>query len=438
MLRRLLVDIFFVFALSALAAPLSYAQADGAYSPYSIFAIGDVGRQGTAYNRTMGGVGIASRNNRYVNIMNPAAVTARDSLSFMADYTMYGDNKVFSQGGIKSVNNTFNINDVVLSFPILSKNMAMMVGISPFSDTGFEFSYKYTDPDVIGSIGNISNTSTGSGSIYKSFAAVGYTFLKRISVGAELDYYFGNITKNFTTTISDASYNGIKNTIAIQTNAVGGKFGIQYEQPLGDKVVLGVGATYSTGARMKGYYTDASYSSGSVAVDTLYYRSDTLSVTKKARIASELGVGITLKRPDKWMVELDYTRSDWSNSGMENISGFSAASSPFSTTVAEAYRIGMEFVPNRNDIRYYFNQVAYRAGAYYKNEYYKLYGKNISSMGITIGATFPVFRWYNGITVGLELGQRGSLSDNMIREKYINFSIGVNIFDIWFRKTQYE
>ena len=59
-------------------------------------------------------------------------------------------------------------------------------------------------------------------------------------------------------------------------------------------------------------------------------------------------------------------------------------------------------------------------------------------MGITIGATFPVFRWYNGITVGLELGQRGSLSDNMIREKYINFSIGVNIFDIWFRKTQYE
>ena len=82
--------------------------------------------------------------------------------------------------------------------------------------------------------------------------------------------------------------------------------------------------------------------------------------------------------------------------------------------------------------------MAYRAGAYYKNEYYKLYGKNISSMGITIGATFPVFRWYNGITVGLELGQRGSLSDNMIREKYINFSIGVNIFDIWFRKTQYE
>ena len=116
MLRRLLVDIFFVIALSALAAPLSYAQADGAYSPYSIFAIGDVSRQGTAYNRTMGGVGIASRNNRYVNIMNPAAVTARDSLSFMADYTVYGDNKVFSQGGIKSVNNTFNINDVVLSY----------------------------------------------------------------------------------------------------------------------------------------------------------------------------------------------------------------------------------------------------------------------------------------------------------------------------------
>ena len=438
MLRKMLVNIVLVFALSAIVAPYSSAQADGAYSPYSIFSIGDVSRQGTAYNRTMGGVGIAGRNNRYINILNPAAVTARDSLAFMADYTVYGDNKIFSQGGIKSVNNTFNVNDFVLSFPILSKNMAMMVGISPFSDTGFDFTYKYTDPDVIGSIGNITNSSEGSGSIYKSFASVGYTFLKRVSIGAELDYYFGNITKNFNTSISESSYNGIKNTITLQTNAIGGKFGIQYEQPLGKKVVLGLGATYSTGANLKGYYTDASYSSGSVAVDTLYYKSDTLSVTKKARIASEIGVGITLKSPDKWMVEFDYTRSDWTNSGIDSISGFSASSSPFSPTVAEAYRIGAEFVPNRNDIRYYFNQVAYRAGAYYKNEYYKLYGKNITSMGITIGATFPVFRWYNGITVGLELGQRGSLSDNMIREKYINFSVGVNIFDIWFRKTQYE
>lgn len=422
----------------ALAAPSSYAQADVAYSPYSIFSIGDVSRQGTAYNRTMGGVGIAGRNNRYINIMNPAAVTARDSLSFMADFSLYGDNKIFSQGGVKSVNNTFNINDLVLSFPILSKNMSMMVGVSPFSDTGFGFTYKYTDPDVIGSIGNITNASKGSGSIYKTFAAVGGTFFDRLSVGAEFDYYFGNIIKVFNTSVSSSSYNSINNSINMQLNAMGGKFGIQYEQPVGNRIVLGLGAVYSTQANMKGYYDELRMSVGSAAVDTLYYKRDTVSLTRHARIAGEMGFGISIKNPDKWMFEFDYTRSDWTKSGIENISGFSASSSPFSTTVAEAYRLGMEIVPNRNDIRYYYNQIAYRAGAYYKKEYYQLYGRNVSSMGITFGVTLPVFRWYNGITLGMELGQRGSMDDNMIRERYVNFSIGVNIFDIWFRKTQYE
>ena len=98
----------------------------------------------------------------------------------------------------------------------------------------------------------------------------------------------------------------------------------------------------------------------------------------------------------------------------------------------------MEFTPNRNDIRYYFKKVTYRAGAYYKKDYFTVDGNGIKSAGITFGATLPVFMWYNGLTVGVELGQRGSIKDNMIRENYINFSFGVNLFDIWFRKMQYE
>ena len=173
-------------------------------------------------------------------------------------------------------------------------------------------------------------------------------------------------------------------------------------------------------------------------MDTLYYKMDTISVTKKAKIASELGVGLCLKYADKWMMEFDYTRSDWTNTGISSISGFSESSSPFSASVSQAYRFGFEIVPNRNDARYYFNHVAYRCGAYYKDEYYQLYGRKVSSMGVTLGVTLPIFRWYNGLTLGMELGQRGTLADNMIRERYINFSVGVNIFDIWFQKSHYD
>ena len=98
----------------------------------------------------------------------------------------------------------------------------------------------------------------------------------------------------------------------------------------------------------------------------------------------------------------------------------------------------MEYVPNRNDIRYYLKKVAYRAGAYYKKDYYLLDGHGVNSVGITLGATLPIYQWYNGLTLGIDFGQRGSMENNLIRERYINFSVGVNIFDIWFRKPHYE
>lgn len=413
------------------------AQAYGGYSPYSIFGLGDMSRQGTAYNMTMGGTGIANRNNRFLNVMNPAAVTARDSLAFMADFSLYGDNKIFRQSDMKGANNTFNINDCVISFPIY-RSSAMMMGIMPYSDTGFGYSYYYTDPSVIGHTGNIIYSASGSGSIYKAFAAAGVTFFDRLSLGAEMDYYFGNLTKSYTMTFSDASHSGISNSTNLQATGIGGKFGLQYEQPLGSKMKLGIGATWSTGASLKGFYEDARFSSSTYVADTLYYRADTLGSTRNARIAGELGVGISLRYSNKWMVEFDYTRSDWSNSGVEGISGFDSYSSPFMTSLSESYRLGFEFIPNINDIRYYFNKVAYRGGAYYRKEYYLVDGHEISSMGITLGATLPIFRWYNGLTVGVDLGQRGSLADGLVRERYINFSIGINIFDIWFQKSRYE
>lgn len=428
--------IFLVALLGSFATSVAQ-EAYGGYSPYTIFGVGDLAVQGSAYNKSMGGVGIAGRNNRYLNIMNPAAVTARDSLSFMSSFSLNSKNRIYRQGDMISANNVFNINDVVISFPI-QRVSAMMLGIVPYSDMGFQFMEYYTDPDVIGNIGDVYYSADGIGSIYKAFAAAGVTFLDRISLGAEVDYYFGELTKTFVTQFPD-SYSSISNNNILQLNGVGGKFGLQYEQPLGSGVSMVVGATYSTGANMHGYFEDSKFMIRSTGQsDTNSFRVDTLGISRNLKLASELGVGISVKKTNKWMFEFNYTRSDWRNTGIESVSGYNSASTPFNASVSEAYRLGFEYIPNITDIRYYFNRVAYRAGAYYKKEYYTLSGHDIASMGITLGATLPVFRWYNGISLGVEFGQRASLTGNLTRERFVNFSIGINIFDIWFQKPQYE
>ena len=439
MLRKISYSIFLVAFLAFCSGFKAHAQeAHSGFSPYSIYGLGDMATAGSAYNKSMAGVGIANRTNRYVNILNPASITERDSLSFMADFSLYNDNKYFKQNGIRSVNNVTNIGDFVISFP-LWKHTAMMMGITPYSNTGFDYSIRYTDPNVIGNIGNVNFSAKGNGSIYKTFVAGAVEFFDRVSVGAEFDYYFGNLQKSFQTTISDASYNSIDNGTSLQARAVGATFGIQYEQPIGTKVKLGLGATYSTGADVKGFYEDYKMSS----VDTLYSRKDTLGVGSGVKLAAEMGIGLSFKYADKLMVEFDYTRSDWTGSGVNKISGFSTNSSPFASTMSEAYRLGFELVPNRNDIRYYFNRVAYRGGVFYKKDNILLNGSQIFSAGLTMGATFPIYNQNarysrNGLTVGVEFGQRGSLADGLVRERFVNFTVGINLYDIWFLKYQYD
>lgn len=409
----------------------------GAYSPYSIYGIGDISKEGTAYNKSMGGVGIATRNNRYINYLNPAAVTARDSLSFMADFGLQQSNNVYKQGDIKSAHNTFNIYNFVMTFPIW-RSSAFMVGITPYSDVGYDFSSIENNPDIIGNTGNISYDSYGTGGIYQVFLGAGVTFWKKLSVGAEWIYYFGNIDKVTNMDYSNSSYRSVNSGSELDIRGTTGKFGLQYEQKLGDDVSMVIGATYKLSTRMKGYSTNYRYANQSSVTDTLSYNVDTLAASG-LRFGDEIGVGISFKGRDKWSAELNYLRSNWSNSGMDTHKGFSATgSSVFSSTVSQSFRAGFEITPNRNDIRYYFKKCSYRAGIYYDQAYYKLDGNNINSMGITLGITLPIPRYYNGVSLGVDFGQRASTRNNMIRERYAMFVIGFNIHDIWFRKNQYQ
>ena len=432
--RTLLLAIFLIISLSVSAQEGAY----GAYSPYSIYGVGDISKEGNSFTKSMGGVGIATRNKRFINYTNPAAITARDSLSFMADFGIEQKNTVYTQGDMRSANNTFNIHNFVMSFPILSHSSAFMVGIAPYSDVGYDFSSIETDQNIIGNTGNISYDSYGTGSVYQAFVGAGATFWKRLSVGAEMIYYFGNIEKKTNMIYSDDSFRSVNTGNELSLRGVTGKFGLQYEQKLGGDVSMLIGATYRMGTDVKGYATSFRYASQSGVVDTLKHHIDTLG-GGKVGFADEIGVGISVKGGDRWMVEFDYLRSNWKKSGFESTQGFSAiGSSVFTSTVSQSFRAGFEIVPNRSDARYYMKKCYYRAGLYYDQSYYKLDGNNVNSMGITLGITFPVFRLNNGLTIGVDLGQRASTRNNMIRERYAKIMVGFNIHDIWFQKVQYN
>lgn len=417
-----------------------FAQ-DGAYNdytPYSVYGIGTVHTLGTAHDMGMGGVGIATRNKRFVNLLNPASVTARDSLSFMADFGLTGRASFYRQEEIRSANNLFNINNFVLSFPLFT-NTAAMIGIAPYTDTGYNFTYVETDPGLIGVTGAQAYSAAGNGGLYQFFMGGAVTFWKRLSLGAEYILYFGDIEKTVNMTFSNASFRSIQSGHILQLRGSTAKFGLQYEQPLGGQTVLTAGATYKLRSSIGGNTTDYAYATLSSLTDTLRHKETELKGDKVLHFGDEIGVGLSIRGGDRWMAEVDYTRTDWSGSGFDAVNGFANSSRyTFTSSVGQSFRAGFEFTPNRNDIRYFLRRCTYRGGVYYDQSYYRLDGNPIDSYGITLGATIPVFRGYNGVSFAVDLGRRGTLQNGMIRENYLGFHIGFNIFDIWFQKPRYE
>ena len=432
-----------VLAMSALLPVSAQDGAATAYSPYSIYGVGDLYRQGNARNKTMGGVGVAGRDRRYLNTTNPAAITARDTLAFMADFGVTQSNNIYRQGSIRSAYNTFNVNNFAFSAPIWRKS-ALAFGISPYSSVGYDYSRRITDPSVIGSTGSVSYTASGNGGLYQIFGGAAATFWNRLSVGAQALFYFGNIEKNTSMDFDAAGMRDLDSGYNLELRGFSGKFGIQYEQPLKD-LYLTVGATYKLSNRLYGYVTDYKYGVSTAKTDTLVHRIDTLARSGKARLGDELGIGISIRKPERWSLEFNWIHSGWANSAFDTTPGFaniggtaSGTSLPFTASASDSFRAGFEYIPNRNDLRSYLKRCAYRVGTYYDTAYYKLDGNNVYSYGVTFGVTLPVSYLYNGLTLGMDIGRRGCRTAAGVSETYIGFVIGFSIHDIWFMKRLYD
>jgi len=412
-------------------------EALGSFTPYSMFGVGEISSQGTLFNRAMGGIGVGIRDSRYINYLNPASLTARDSHAFMLDFGTEGQNIYLSDAQASSAFNTFNMHHVVLSFPLYEKT-AMMLGISPYSNTGYKFERKDNRPELVGELGDIVYQHYGEGGISQAFAGVAVPFFKHWSFGAEGIYYFGKIGRH-----SDMNYNTTPSYASLQTGydvvigSFSGKFGLQFESRIKDNYSLSAGVSYLLSSDLKGDATRYAIAKSSSLRDTIYF--ETINKARM-KIPEELAAGFSIskkKRRDdvanQWMIGFDYSRQDWSRSTFAPTLGID-----FKPVVSSAFRVGFEFTPDLYDGRYVYKRWTYRGGVYHEQTYLMLNNKQITTTGITLGLSIPILHFANLVNFGVDLGQRGTEDNRLVRERYVVFQIGISLYDIWFLKFRYD
>ena len=150
-----------------------------------------------------------------------------------------------------------------------------------------------------------------------------------------------------------------------------------------------------------------------------------------------------------WSAGFDYVYQNWQgkNPKIAEIieQGLEVAYANTST-----YKVGLEYTPNRFDVRRYFNRISYRVGARYGNYYQTYAGKSLNQYAVTAGFGLPLrFLGASSVDVGFEYGGRGTRATisggtapriGLVRQHYFKFAVGLSMFgeDYWFVRPKYD
>lgn len=145
----------FPFAVSAQTSSIN------AFSPYTMYGIGEQNTPGTLQMRSMGGAGVAMRSVSTVNLLNPAAYSAAPQKTFLFNFGLEGQNYYNAQtvGGVgkRTAYNTFNFHDIAFQMPV-AKRLGLGFSLTPYSSVGYRTKYYHEyDPEdpIYANVGNI-------------------------------------------------------------------------------------------------------------------------------------------------------------------------------------------------------------------------------------------------------------------------------------------
>ncbi len=99
--------------------------------------------------------------------------------------------------------------------------------------------------------------------------------------------------------------------------------------------------------------------------------------------------------------------------------------------------LGSQYIPNANAIKGYFQKIHYKLGFRYAKTYLQLKNTELNEYGVTFGFDLPLRKTNSLINLGFEIGQRGTISNNLIKETYVKAALNFSFCDIWFLRQKY-
>jgi hypothetical protein len=439
---------FLAFLLFAFSISFEIEAQLNTLSPYSSYGVGLVKQ--SAFNGNMGmskfgiawrpsnyrpvvydslaksGATINDRSTNYINPSNPASFSNFSLTTY--EVGLFSQSVTYSDLNSSSVENFAQFSHLAIGFPV-GNRWGVAFGIKPLSVVGYDYSITETVNSQL-----VSNTYKGSGGINEIFAGTAVELNSKLSIGINFRYLFGSIDDERRVVYPNAISNGFFNTLdrrQTQISDIKVDLGLQYQRDIGNKSQIVAGLFISPFDNIDGEVSRIVRSYQGISGIEQFKDTIVTSFGEKVEVPifSTYGAGLAYERKGKWLVGVDVSLRNWNDVSNEDIS-----------QLKNGYlvNVGFEKFTNQRSFGSYLKQLGYRAGFNYNSSLLNIDGVDIEQFGISFGLALPLSKSFSTLNFGIEFGQRGTTTNNLTKEEYINFQFGVTINDKWFIKRKFD
>jgi hypothetical protein len=434
--------LFITFLLAVIVLQAKSQSTATTSSPYSRYGIGDVSDQLLPQNIAMGGIAVATNTIGGYNTINQINPASYGKIIFTTiDVGLYTNISTFSQTGLPNeVTSNTRLSHISFAIPV-TKHSALSFGLLPYSEMGY--SYKQTSKTsapVSPADTNVMNyIYSGDGGLSKVYLGYGFGIGKHLLLGANASYIFGDL-KQLQSTEIPALY-GTTDSRVEQDNHIKGAnydFGAQYTIDFSDTkhMVLGYSASVNSQLNVNNTYIVSQYTYDSEGNQNNAADSVRNSSTNgKLQLPWINRFGVSFQSDNKFLVGADYTMGKWSDLSIEGVNQ--------GLQDSKMLNVGGQITPNANALSNFFALIDYRLGFIYEQTYLNVNSVNIKRYAATFGFGIPLphdraSTAFYKINFSAEIGQRGALTQQLVKENYVNFHLGFTLNDKWFQRYKFE
>ena len=405
MIKQIIISFCLLFSITLLAQ-------QGTSSPYSYYGIGDVKFSGTVESRSMGGISVFP-DSIHMNLQNPAQFASLKLTNYALGGTV---NKTTFLTEDKTENaNRSSIDYLAAAFPL--KKFGFAIGAKPFTSVGYRIIDGYSKYD-------------GIGGINKVFIGAGFKLTKKINVGMDFQYNFGNISTTRLVFQDNVQY-GTKEYNRSNVTGYNLDFAVAFQTKISPKINFFSSLIFTPQSNLdlenqrNIQIVQFITNNNQVTIEN----NDIVVPKTFIKLPKKLTFGAGFGEEKKWLLggEVTYIENSVLSNRLPDIQNATFENSM-------RYSIGGYFIPKYNSYNNYFSKIVYRGGLRYENTGLVGNNKSIEDFALTFGTGLPIGGTFSSANLGVEFGRKGTTSNNLIRENYINFCLGLSLNDHWFKK----